>query len=225
MNKITCLLCITLLVSLFAAAPLSPCHGEMPQEARDEEPARRSPLHRWIRELKETHPEDHERLERLRISDPTAFRVEARRVLHRQFLLRLEAERPSIYEAYQQLDPEDQEWLTHLVARSVAFYLRVVDPYERDLDSGPNEQEQFSDLIHRHRHTVDVAEREILHEELRARFSEQYDRRLLARRRQLVDAERKLAEIRENLERGRREKDAYIDARINLWLNPLTEHE
>jgi len=177
-----------------------------------------SPLHRIMQDLRNNNPEEFTRLQELRMSNPEAFRNESRQIMQQAFLEKMKAERPQVYDAIIHLPEPDQVW----------FFDRIMGPGFAGPGAPPpgwekgrknNEREIGRELIREFHQTDSPEEKDAIRIKLRDLLSAQYDQRLNDRKAQITEAEQKLDQIKQSLEQGMAEKDAFIDEKLSIWLS------
>jgi len=186
---------------------------------RPDGPESASPVQRWLQELQASDPETHDKLQQLRMEDPEAFRMEARKALSQRVLSNIQRERPSVYSALQELTEEDREWIMSRIARMPHMMHRQSDQSTSDERDSPDERDQNRRLIRQYHNATDTGEKAGIRETLRTNLSAQYDRRIQEREEQLREATVKLEKIRQALAQGHEGKEAFIEEKLSIWLN------
>jgi hypothetical protein len=191
--------------------------GRPPMEENEFRPA--SPVQRWMRKMRESNPEEFERLNNLRLRDPESFRAEARAALESEIMSRLAKQRPAISDAIAKLSNEDKKWLLERIARSEMPMEGGPMPFRERRENDRNDHQRNRELVRQYHQSRSAEEKEAIRQKLREELSQLYDQRINERGEQLQEAEQKLEAIRRALKQGEQGKGEFIDDKLDIWLN------
>jgi len=188
-----------------------------------------SPVQRWMKQLQETNPAEFERLRELRMSNPEAFRKEARVAVETQIMTRLAEERPAIHEILSNLSEDDRKWLMERLARQAlgpggpeGNHREGMEGRGREGHGNEPKREAMQrnrELVRQYHEARTEEEKNLIKQELRDQLSNLYDQRIAERSEQLKEAEQKLDSIRKALAQGQEGKEAFIEEKLEIWLN------
>ncbi len=180
-------------------------------------------VERWLEKLKHENPAEYERMRRLRDENLPAFREEMRNKFKNELLMRLQREHPALYESLMNGPEHDREWLLDRLLRPNPQ--GNVQP-KNDL-GGPRapppdeNEEKVRQLAQNYRAATDPAEKDKIRAEIRSELNKSFDLRMQHRQAEVEGFEKRIAEMRTNLDARNANRKAIVDRR----LKELTEGE
>ncbi len=216
-------LLVPILSCLVTTAVAAAAPGTDDAQAR-EQPGpqeRTAPLDRWLERLRLSHPEEHERLVRLRRENHEAFGQEMRQRAREERIRRALDPHPELQAAFNRLTPEEQDRVMMRLGRgSRGPRTRLPRGVTENLDQLQAIEQAVDALLDACLQAPAGEERDRLTEALRNEVARLYDHRTAAHAEVLAQMKQHLEEVRGQLKERGAHRESWIQQRMEALLAP-----
>ncbi|GEM_PF-2312955 len=192
-------------------------------------PMAREPVEEWMQRLREDDPEEYERMEELRQSDPAAFRDALReRVRRRRMLHELRRQHPQLHEFMIRQPRHEREGMMRTLMRHSTRETRPdwMPARHPGFPSCPETQDivkEMRSLLDAYRTEPDPEKREALAEALRTHVEELYDIREQQQLERIRWMEERLHRLKKEWETQREQRDQLVEEYLEQLLRSAPE--
>ncbi len=200
--------------------------GQGPAAAESESREYR-PLERWMASLKEEDPDEYERLENIRRTDPLAFREEIReRVREMRLFQRLRRQHPELHEFLREQPRNERRHMMRYLRGMHDDPNEAVSPRHRRSADEPEIKSVESDIrrmVRDYRMEEDPGRRDMIRNGLKDEIERLYDIREAQQLERIKAMEERLDQLKQDLIRDREKRDMHIESFLDELLSPAPE--
>ena len=183
----------------------------------DSPPPRDNPVDKWLEHLRDRNPDEYARLNELRLKDPEKFHAEMYRKLQRQQAMEVLEKNPRFKQLFGELPGEERDRITELISQPVMK--KGPGKHGKPNPEIEKMEAETQELSLAYRKTQDNAERQKIRADIQTKLEILFDLRQKDREQMIAHMEKRMADLRKNLD----EKTARRDELIGRRLKELTE--
>ena len=173
---------------------------------------RNNPVDLWLNHLRVRDPDEYARLTELRMKDPDKFHAEMHKKLQHQQSLEVLDKNPRFKQMFDQLPEEERTRITELISQPV---MRKgpgkhgkPDPEIEKLEA------ETGELACLYQEAPDAAEKQKIKDTIRSKLETLFDLRQKDREQMIARMEKKMADLRKNLDEKKGRREEIIDRRL-----------
>lgn len=187
-------------------------HREHMRERLRDPEAVRPHVERWLETVKESDPDEYQRLTELRDENPAAFRVETRQRLHDARLMRrMREDHPDLHERLTAMPREERDRMRQALRSAYMDDPMRSARHRRTMHLDMRRNETVRALIERWRIAETPEEQEEVRSELRAHLGDVFDQHTEEQEEDIRRAEEQLERLRQIHAERQGKRDDWID--------------
>lgn len=181
-------------------------------EGPDAPPPRNNPIDLWLNNLRVRDPDEYARLTELRMKDPDKFHAEMYKKLRHQQTLEVLDKNPRFKQVFDQLPEEERTRITELISQPVMK--KGPGKHGRPNPEIEKMEAETGELARMYQEAPDAVEKQKIKDTIRSKLEALFDLRQKDREQMIARMEKKMADLRRNLDEKKGRREEIIDRRL-----------
>ena len=193
-------------------AAMPPPEEAFGMDGPDGAPPRNNPVDLWLKHLRDRNPDEYARLTELRMKDPEKFHAEMHKKLQRQQVLEVFETNPRFKQVFGELPEEEQNRITELISQPVMK--KGPGKHGRPNPEIEKMEAETGELARMYQEAPDAVEKQKIKDTIRSKLEALFDLRQKDREQMIARMEKKMADLRRNLDEKKGRREEIIDRRL-----------